>query len=209
MTGKTQWTRPQGNAFVIPLGLIQAGPDDPLKERQSDRAQRNALPKTQPTNGTAAQSPDYLSPNRIPTSPPVTPNRQPAIPPRTSSSPPKASPNTRSTSPPKQSGRSSSHSPDFTSIDTTTNPPSGSGDRGFPSEPSQSTVASNTVLRTPLSVVDEGSGNETDVSESGSPGWWGKRKSKGPRINGFKGKGRDIGDLAEMERSECRCGTTY
>ena len=83
--------------------------------------------------------------------------------------------------------------------------PSTSADRGFPSESSYSTVASNAVLHTPLSIVDEGLVSDMEYSEHpGKAGWWDKRKSL-PKamigkmsVNG-KVKERDLGELTDAE----------
>ncbi|ORX41049.1 hypothetical protein BD324DRAFT_575172 [Kockovaella imperatae] len=173
VTSKTQWSRPKDGAFVIPLGLIQ----------------RNALPKKpNHSSGHLERSPDPFGdsidqtpPNRptksrAPASPPVRPERQ--------SSPQRPFPNSHPTEPPLSPRRSVPPSPSpNTSSDNTEHLSEDPVDHGFPSEPSQSTVASSSILRTPLSVVYESAPKETEANDPGSP-------TKG--ANGYAAVSRDL-----------------
>jgi hypothetical protein len=62
LTGVTQWTRPSGNAFVIPLGLIQ----------QTALPPRPASAATLEPRG---NTPAHLSPNKRNLAPPLSPER--------------------------------------------------------------------------------------------------------------------------------------
>ncbi|ORY26583.1 hypothetical protein BCR39DRAFT_540643 [Naematelia encephala] len=72
MTGKTQWSRPTGDAFVIPLGLIQ---NSGLPPRENG-TRSNHLTPTRSSRTTTASTPTSLRPGpRPPPSPQKTPTK--------------------------------------------------------------------------------------------------------------------------------------
>ena len=205
MTSKTQWSRPKGNAFIIPLGLIQR---NALPQRDASSISNNRSNRTS-TNVNANHT------NGTPQDPPVTPRTQRTSYTNTSNGGFPVAVPTGSASPRKSSGFSSPQRQQSNESTSTSMSPSASADGGLPSEPSHSTVASNAVLRTPLSVVHEGSGSDMDVSDqAGKAGWWDKRKSLREAMMGKisphgKAKERDFGELTDAEgellsKSGCR-----
>ncbi|OXC68647.1 hypothetical protein AYX13_02852 [Cryptococcus neoformans] len=179
LTGKTQWTRPRANAFVIPLGLIQ----------------RNALPARSPAHKSSLPATRIHSPS--------TPSRE-----RSYTTQPAATPTKNQPKPtipiPLYSPPASVDSPRVTALHTRdVDTPS----RGLftapafnplatsplsPSSPSVSLIKQKSMsasltapnlssLANPLSVVEERSGSEADKSDNSGTsdgGWWDKKRTK-------------------------------
>ncbi|WWD08443.1 hypothetical protein V865_006555 [Kwoniella europaea PYCC6329] len=237
LTGKTQWRRPGGNAFVIPLGLIQraALPNRPTAQSPSSSSNLSSsriVPTTPSRSNRQNRSSSLFSPNPIQS--PSTPGTNKAYPrppysplntvPRPIHSPSKS--NRSSSLTPSSSygnGNSTSHSQTLEAIvlghfatpssytangngqennlmgdglNTNTNIISHNASDSLSSNPISSTDGSQ------LSVVEEGSGNETDMSDFTTPGsagggWWEKRKSQVLTVKtGFKSPGRRFKGLS-------------
>ncbi|WVR08594.1 hypothetical protein IAU60_005649 [Kwoniella sp. DSM 27419] len=222
LTGKTQWTRPGGNAFVIPLGLIQQNalpsrssndhgdPHTPGQERRRSKHGHTVSPIT-PTSDAPLRS----GIPRPPHSP--SPYGEKGIP-RPLHSPSKSA-RSSSLSPSSSYGADQtleaivlehfgspstyqSHArdkPTSPAKSTLSIPASGSGhtantdstlaEHGVSdSAPAPTPPAGSRQHRKRLTIVEEGSGHETDLSEvlatpdaglaMGSPSWWERRKSQ-------------------------------
>ncbi|WVF67939.1 hypothetical protein IAT40_002701 [Kwoniella sp. CBS 6097] len=205
LTGRTQWTRPGGNAFVIPLGLIQESALPKLEEPLSSRI----VPST-PTRNRASRA-SHLSPIKTPSPTSYGYPRPPHSPysvPRPVHSPSKS--NRSSTLSPSSSygpgqtleaivlGHFASPSSYVASggVQSPTKATS-EGTAASSSQPAslsasgsgQTNGSANAApgVRNQLTIVEEGSGNDTDMSDMsfsgggtavGSSGWWEKRKSQ-------------------------------
>ncbi|WVQ85889.1 hypothetical protein IAT38_008057 [Cryptococcus sp. DSM 104549] len=178
LTGKTQWTRPGGNAFVIPLGLIQrnALPARPTPNRQS------STPNAPSSSHLAPSTPSRDRAQTYQHSPARTPKRQGI--PRPLNSPAGsvfiASP-TGSTSGTYQQSPSQALEAivlgQFSSSPTQTASPEASPTKA--AHTSNGSIPHSGTQRSILAVVEEGSGSEADRSDnSGGVGWWEKRRSK-------------------------------
>ncbi|WWD20651.1 hypothetical protein CI109_105127 [Kwoniella shandongensis] len=194
LTGKTQWTRPGGNAFVIPLGLIQ----------------RNALPARPKQPKRQSSAPLNINTVRFD---PVTPSKPPRDRSSTmmasSSSSPLKTPTKYSyplppNSPTSTMSPSSSYGPNSLTLEAIVldqfspsptkrshnhhhqiiggQPSTSTSSTGIPPSPSAShsrTVGPPTTItpRKTKMFLEDGSGNETDRSDNSGSGWWEKRKS--------------------------------
>ncbi|WRT70639.1 uncharacterized protein IL334_007637 [Kwoniella shivajii] len=212
LTGKTQWTRPGGNAFVIPLGLIQRAA---LPSRSTEASSSRIIPTTPSRSNRPRQSINLASPNSLQT--PVSSGQAYPRPPH---SPLNSIP--RPIYSPSKSDRSSSLSPSSSYNDPQTQTleaivlghftsptsyiPNGSAQQSsepLKSGPKNRTSPSPSASRSHLSIVEEGSGNETDmsdntvVSSSRPEGWWEKRKSQVLTVKtGFKSPNRKFKGLS-------------
>ncbi|WVQ70683.1 hypothetical protein IAR50_000205 [Cryptococcus sp. DSM 104548] len=197
LTGKTQWTRPGGSAFVIPLGLIQ----------------RNALP-ARPANmgNNNARLATSASTSRLPTIPdPTTPSRERHYTTRSAQTTPSRASNGGIPIPlyspaPSRNGMPTAPSSSRIFEDGFAN---GNGLNGVPDspmsmpstspqkpqlQPLRGGVANSTTFRS-LPVLEEtesqtgslttageggtGSGSDADRSDNGlGGGWWDRRRSK-------------------------------
>ncbi|WVQ95503.1 hypothetical protein IAU59_002600 [Kwoniella sp. CBS 9459] len=211
LTGRTQWTRPGGNAFVIPLGLIQEAAIPKLEDQTLSRI----VPSTPTRNRTSRAS--HLSPIKTPSPtshgyprPPHSPysvprpmhspsksNRSSTLSPSSSYGPSQtleaivlghfaspssfvASGDSHLQSPTKGANAATSEGTTASSSQPTSLTASGSGQ-------TNGSASARPVVRDHLTIVEEGSGNETDLSDMsfsgggtavGSSGWWEKRKSQ-------------------------------
>ncbi|EAL23082.1 hypothetical protein CNBA6070 [Cryptococcus deneoformans B-3501A] len=179
LTGKTQWTRPRGNAFVIPLGLIQ----------------RNALPARSPVHKPSLPNTRIHSPS--------TPSRERSYTTQPAATASKSQP--KPTIPvPLYSPSVSVGSPSVTAVHTSDvgtpsrglfaasvfnrlansplSPPSPSASpTKRKSMPTSLTAPNLSSLVNPLSVVEERTGSEADKSDNSGTsdgGWWDKRRTK-------------------------------
>ncbi|EIW69920.1 hypothetical protein TREMEDRAFT_38591 [Tremella mesenterica DSM 1558] len=183
LTSKTQWTRPGGDAFVIPLGLIQ----------------KNALPPR-------PDGSDVITPSKRQSR--LTPRKD-----RASVVSPLRMPSTHVISQLSASASIHSQDTiqsalgDMPSATHFPEPqPYSSPARGPRAKVASSTGALSPPQngfppRSPLVTVDEGSGTETDRSDGS--GWWGRRKSNA--LTGILGsplKGRTKKDLAIIPLSD-------
>ncbi|WWC72523.1 uncharacterized protein I206_106485 [Kwoniella pini CBS 10737] len=238
LTGKTQWTRPGGNAFVIPLGLIQAAalPTRPQPQSPSNPSSSRIVSTTPSRSNRQNRSSGLFSPNSLQT--PNSAGRSNSYP-QLLHSPLKSIP--RPIHSPSKSIRSSSLTPSssvetnfgnanepsqtleaivmghFASPSSYTSNINGNENQSHPliregisggsreSEQTHSTsnsMSSNPATSSHLSVVEEGSGNETDMSDftatgSAGGGWWEKRKSQVLTVKtGFKSPGRKFKGLS-------------
>nr|ODN96050.1 hypothetical protein L204_03741 [Cryptococcus depauperatus CBS 7855] len=184
LTDKTQWTRPGGNAFVIPLGLIQrnALPSRP-PSRQSNTHSNAITPSmfesiSLPREGSNMSQSNQTSPVKSPQN--VTIPRPLYSPAQSFNSVTSPLPNASLIVPTTPSGAQGT----FTSNTFPESPlslPSTS-----PTKQRSALNASSTLPNlTPLSVVEEGSGSEADRSDNSGPSsvasgrnWWGKRRNK-------------------------------
>ncbi|OCF54784.1 hypothetical protein L486_07920 [Kwoniella mangroviensis CBS 10435] len=241
LTGKTQWTRPGGNAFVIPLGLIQraALPNRPTAQSPSSSSNPSSsriIPTTPSRSNRQNRSSNLFSPNSNSVQSPSTPGTNKAYP-RPPYSPLNSIP--RPIHSPSKSNRSSSLTPSssygngdgashsqtleaivlghFTSPNSYTASANANGsdsnlmgdglktNTNIISHNTSNSLSSNPISFTDssqLSVVEEGSGNETDMSDFTTPGsagggWWEKRRSQVLTVKtGFKSPGRKFKGLS-------------
>ncbi|WVW80903.1 hypothetical protein I302_102894 [Kwoniella bestiolae CBS 10118] len=198
LTGKTQWTRPGGNAFVIPLGLIQraALPTRPTPQSPSSSSNPSSsriIPTTPSRTNRQNRSSNLFSP--ISATSPTTPGADAGKAyPRPPYSPLNSVP--RPIHSPSKSNRSSSLTPSpsygngasqtleaivlghFTSPSSYSANGNGSVDTNtnlISHNPSGSLSSNPYTESSQLSVVEEGgsvsgSGNETDMSDFTTPG---------------------------------------
>ncbi|KAK8850469.1 hypothetical protein IAR55_004387 [Kwoniella newhampshirensis] len=192
LTGKTQWIRPGGDAFVIPLGLIQR---NALPVRPNQRNRQSHVPmngnsvRFDPSTpsrdrSSTIQASSSSSPIKTPTkhSYPRPPNSPSSTLSLSSLYGPSSqtleaiiydqfTPTKKSHAHSQKNGTLASSSPTLVTI-----PTSKSGSITSPS--------AVTPTRTPLAAVEE-SGNETDRSDSSSGGWWERRKSTALAVKKF------------------------
>ncbi|ODN99485.1 hypothetical protein L198_03329 [Cryptococcus wingfieldii CBS 7118] len=205
LTGKTQWTRPGGSAFVIPLGLIQASctltPTIVIMRLTS--LQRNALP-ARPKNNSNARLATSASTSRLPTIPdPTTPSRErhyttqsvQTTPSKTPSEgipiplySPAPSHNAMPTTPSSSrifengyaNGNSHNGVPDSPMSMPSTSPQKPQFHTTLRSLPVLEETESHTGSLTTAGEGGTGSGSDADRSDNGlgTSGWWDKRRSK-------------------------------
>nr|XP_018259661.1 uncharacterized protein I303_07729 [Kwoniella dejecticola CBS 10117]OBR81819.1 hypothetical protein I303_07729 [Kwoniella dejecticola CBS 10117] len=241
LTGKTQWTRPGGNAFVIPLGLIQEAalptrpkpqspsgpsssrivPTTPSRSNRQNRSSNLFSPASHQTPNSAGRGTSYPKPPYSPLNSIPRPIHSPSKSNRSSSITPSSSVGTNFgngngpsqtleaivmghfASPSSYTSNNDGNDPQDHPLVSNGNPLPPGASRGIEQTHSTSnSMSSNPATSSHLSVVEEGSGNETDMSDFTAPefaggGWWEKRKSQVLTVKtGFKSPGRKFKGLS-------------